>query len=246
MPQESKPSIFKWAATGTNVAMDAAKQTLGWTAEKPMFQKVNWLFQQITQHLSHVNAYGIGVWDAATDYASGGVARGSNGKLYTRNSSGSGGGDPSVTPGNWTELVPIASETIAGKAEIADNTEARAFAADDRMMTPLKTHQALKGSNQLLAETGYQKLPGGLVIQWGKTASIDDNTTTVISFPFVFTSAFNVSVTADRFNSGGTNPGGSDSQSLAVKDLTTSGFTLQKNNSTGGNSPVFWQAIGTW
>ena len=84
------------------------------------------------------------------------------------------------------------------------------------------------------------------MMQWGKTVDINDNSTTAISFPIAFTAAYNVSLTADRFNSGGTNPGGSDSQSLAAKDLTTSGFTLQKNNSNGGSSPVFWLAIGKW
>ncbi len=82
MAQQTKPSPFKWAATGSNISMDTTKQNLGWVDEKPMFQKMNWLFQQITQHLMHLNEYGFGVWDAATDYAFGAIVTGSDNVKY--------------------------------------------------------------------------------------------------------------------------------------------------------------------
>ena len=109
MPQESKPSIFKWASTGTVVSMDAVKQALGWTAEKPMFQKMNWLFQVITQHLSHVNAYGIGVWDAATDYGVGGMTL-HNGVKYECLQTPCVNKDPSTQTAYWAPFGSIRGE----------------------------------------------------------------------------------------------------------------------------------------
>ena len=55
-----------------------------------------------------------------------------------------------------------------------------------------KTEVALKvaladftGANASLANTGYQKLPSGLIIQWGQGALVNDSTETII-FPIAF------------------------------------------------------------
>lgn len=42
-----------------------------------------------------------------------------------------------------------------------------------------------KGTNQMLAPTGFQKLPGGLIRQWGE-ASTDNAGAVVITFPTPF------------------------------------------------------------
>lgn len=109
MAQETKPSIFKWASTGSVVSMDAVKQALGWTAEKPTYMKMNWLFQTITQHLSHINAYGIGVWDAATDYGVGGMTL-YNGVKYECIQSPCVNKDPSTQTAYWAPFGSIAGE----------------------------------------------------------------------------------------------------------------------------------------
>ena len=41
------------------------------------------------------------------------------------------------------------------------------------------------GTNQSLAMNGYQKLPGGLIIQWGTTLD-NNNTVATVSFPIAF------------------------------------------------------------
>lgn len=61
---------------------------------------------------------------------------------------------------------PDASETVKGIAELATTAEAQALTNDSRIITPLKLANAFKGSNQSLAANGYQKLPGGLILQW--------------------------------------------------------------------------------
>jgi microcystin-dependent protein len=112
MAQQTKPAPFRWADTGSNLSMDTTKKNLGWVAEKPKYQQMNWLFQQITQHLMHINEHGIGVWDSATDYANLALARSpANGGIYFRvAAAGVGGGEPSITPANWAAYGSPAGE----------------------------------------------------------------------------------------------------------------------------------------
>ena len=61
------------------------------------------------------------------------------------------------------------------------------------------------GANQLLADNGYQKLPGGLIMQWGTfttNAAGSLGAPQVVQFPIPFTNkVFNVSVSEDGANS---------------------------------------------
>lgn len=50
---------------------------------------------------------------------------------------------------------------------VATTPEAIAMTNDTAAITPLKLSGAFKGSNQALFSTGYQKIPGGLIFQWG-------------------------------------------------------------------------------
>ena len=66
--------------------------------------------------------------------------------------------------------VRIKSNEIATKLELAAKVALASFI----------------GTNQSLSENGYQKLPGGLIIQWGKALSngtYTGNVTFPISFP---------------------------------------------------------------
>ena len=109
MAQQTKPSTKKWAATGSVVSMDTTKQNLGWVDEKATYQKMNWLLQQMTQHLMHINEYGLGVWDAATDYAVGGLAS-LNGIKYECLQTPCVNQDPSTQPTYWAVYGAIAGE----------------------------------------------------------------------------------------------------------------------------------------
>lgn len=88
---------------------------------------------------------------------------------------------------------------------------------------------AFTGANQSLSTNGYQKLPGGLILQWGYTAS--GYTTFNITFPNAVLqvipctqSAITSSFAPSNFN---------------VINLTTSGF-----DRTSNNLAIRWFAIG--
>lgn len=102
-------------------------------------------------------------------------------------------------------VVPDASDTVKGKIEIATAAEAQTFASSLLAITPSTLNQALKGSNQSLSTNGYQKLPGGLILQWGQGStmpSVDSYQT--LSFPIAFPNACFQVVTGTQQTGGGT------------------------------------------
>lgn len=118
-------------------------------------------------------------------------------------------------------LVPAASETVAGLIELASTAEAQGMLDNFRAITPSTLAAALKGSNQTLGISGYQKLPGGLILQWGIAAAIG-NGTVAISFPIAFpTSCLQVT-------------GGHDSGGASALNQFTYGFSFNATTMTIG------------
>jgi hypothetical protein len=90
-------------------------------------------------------------------------------------------------------------------------------------------------SNQSLTANGYQKLPGGLIMQWGYSA-ITANGNTAITFPIAFpSSCVNVQVTQE-------NDSTSDLYTYRVNTVTTTGFNVR--NSMSNTPSAYWFAIG--
>jgi hypothetical protein len=80
-----------------------------------------------------------------------------------------------------------ATESAKGLIELATAAEAQAMTDDVRALTAAKLSAAFQGSNQSLADSGYQKLPGGLMFQWGGAAIT--NVDTAYNFPIAFPNA---------------------------------------------------------
>lgn len=94
-------------------------------------------------------------------------------------------------------------------------------------------NSAFTGSNQSLVTNGYQKFPGGLIMQWGKHTSTTDNE--IVTFPISFSnSCFNVSMTLNEANS-------SSNVNIGAINLTLTGFTA---HAQAQERPFFWSAIG--
>ena len=90
------------------------------------------------------------------------------------------------------------------------------------------------GTNQSLSASGYQKLPGGLIIQWGVYQNGPAASTTVtISFPMAFTANY---VAIPISNS-------SADLNLTVLNYTTTTFQI-RNASAINSANAFWIAIG--
>lgn len=97
------------------------------------------------------------------------------------------------------------------------------------------------GFSVSLSSNGYQKLPSGLITQWGVLSSVAlDESKHVVTFPISFpNSVFNVTATLNY------DVEVSGSIGVVVKSLSSSGFQVYGDHATittTGN--IFWQAIG--
>lgn len=144
-----------------------------------------------------------------------------------------------ATLDKWVLQNPVvtqASDTRAGIVELATADEAQALASAAVALSPLRLKEALQGSNQSLATSGYQKLPGGLIIQWG-TFSLEAaaGSTQAITFPMAFpTALIHSSVSVDN--------AANDMIGTTSRSLT--GMTISKGSNDTTARTGFWQAIG--
>jgi hypothetical protein len=97
-----------------------------------------------------------------------------------------------------------------------------------------------------LGSSGYQKLPGGLIIQWGTTeaASAASGTATTITFPLAFATACLGAYPS--LNNASNGAGIVAISNLMTSSISTTQFTANRSNS--GNQDSFktikWFAIG--
>lgn len=129
-----------------------------------------------------------------------------------------------------------ATETQAGVLEIATAAEAQALLNDMHTLTPAKLAAAFGGANQGLTANGYQKLPGGLIIQWGVTGSVAPAASVTVTFPIAFPTLC-ASASAIRDVAGNAQRGDTASTFSVVS------FVI--NNGSGETTCTFrWIAIG--
>lgn len=65
----TKPDVnIKWAESGSILEPDDAKKQLGWIAEVPTFQFMNFVLNRQDEFNAHVNEQGMPLWDAITDF----------------------------------------------------------------------------------------------------------------------------------------------------------------------------------
>lgn len=114
--------------------------------------------------------------------------------------------------------------------DFADDAEAQAWTATDKVISPEKLAKAFQGSRQLLVGNGYQFLPGGLVIQWATKSAGTHNWP--IAFP---TACLSATATQNSVAAGATNTHNGIS-------FTTANFTLTEGTDNSSDHHVI--AIG--
>lgn len=124
------------------------------------------------------------------------------------------------------------------KTTIASTAQSQAFTSNTTLITPLRLADAFKGANQSLVGNGYQKLPNGLILQWGSVSGTNNDV--VQNFPIPFpTSLFSISTASVA----------SSKSAQAVVQIyapTTTGFNQYREDTAGGSSNLGfrWIAIG--
>ena len=91
------------------------------------------------------------------------------------------------------------------------------------------------GTNQSLAASGFQKLPGGLIIQWGSVSGLTTTTPSNVTFPVSFPTACR-QVVATMI--------GGPSGVVQVYSFTASGCGINLSTSFNAGSQATWIAIG--
>lgn len=134
-------------------------------------------------------------------------------------------------------VVPDASTTAKGIIEIATASEAQQWVSSLLAITPSTLNQSLKGSNQLLSENGYQKLHGGLFLQWGLTSTISEDSTITVTFPISFPNACVNVVNSVQYS-----VDGDINEVCHISNVTNTNYRVR--NSNGRSTRTYWFAIG--
>jgi hypothetical protein len=82
--------------------------------------------------------------------------------------------------------VPNASTTVAGISRFSTAAEAQSWSEAATVLTPSSLAQSFGAANQSLAPNGYQRLPGGLIIQWAQGPGANPAQDSTISYPIPF------------------------------------------------------------
>jgi hypothetical protein len=101
-----------------------------------------------------------------------------------------------------------------------------------------------QGFSASLSSNGYQKLPSGLIMQWGVLSAVylDEYTYHVTDFPITFPNqVFNVTATLSYLEPVNASIG------MVIRKFTTSSLTAWGDHGVGGGQTtgnIYWQAIG--
>ena len=125
------------------------------------------------------------------------------------------------------------TSTGAGNIKISSTAQVDAGTDDTTAVSPYKLKE-LYTAGASKTQNGYQKLPSGVILQWGMVA---DNVTNV-TFPVVFpTSCASLQITRGA---------GADAyvEASAIKSLSNVGFSFAAEFQPTGNLQVYFLAIG--
>lgn len=118
-----------------------------------------------------------------------------------------------------------------GVVELATSAETASLADVERAVTPAGLGSLFGRS---LAAAGYQRLPGGLIVQW---ASLNVANGTAITFPIAFPTAFLAITFGDYAGSGG------QVYAQGAQDPSATGFVF-RSTLTSGSDYAYYIALG--
>lgn len=223
-----------WGSGGDILKPSDSKIQQGWQPEVPARQWFNWLDNRQDEAIAHIAQHGIAVWSAAIEYQAGkSYVQGSDGIVYKALTTNTNINPVGGASGNWES----AFITAASATQVATAAQSRAMTANNVYLSPLQLANAFTGTNRSTGSSGYQILPGGLIIQWLQHQPTASNVEQVVNWPKPFTEqVYSMSLL------------GVGSASLAgtawrTATPTINNFRYATNNAGGGNA-VFIIAIG--
>lgn len=195
-----------WASAGDILKPSDSKIQQGWAPEVPPRQWFNWLDNRQDEAIAHIAQHGIAVWSPDIEYQAGkSYVQGSDGIIYKALTTNTDINPVTGVAGNWQSAFLTADQAT----QVATAAQSRAMTANNVYLSPLQLANAFTGTNQSLGTSGWQRLPGGLIMQWGNTVAIDPATTLDVTLPITFpTTAYTVIASVDSVSTTRTAPVG--------------------------------------
>ena len=245
MAQEIADSTLldTWASSGLIVEPDISKIIEGWQlGEQPPHEYMNWLQNTFGSKLNHILKNGIASWNDETEYLAGSSVQ-HTGNVWLCKTTNT-NSEPTDVNVNWKRIITVESLTtvLSGYVAITGNQDIddiKTFLKSPIVPTPTTGTQAVNknyadlkvalesfiGANQSKSANGYQKLPGGLIIQWGSaTSSVSGQAT--LTLPIVFPNAIlsaSASYLVNAHTQNTVSIFSSDYSTTSISALTTSG-----------------------
>ena len=248
----------------TEFAKDGQKNVDGLTETdgfpvltKPARQWFNWLFNSITTKINEIIDQKIDFEDIIDNLTTNDATKplsAKQGKDLQDNKLGKNANAVSATKlqtprkingvdfdGSTDISIPTATTSVSGTVQLnntltSTSTTEALTAAQGKVLNDRFINDFLN----LKSVNGYQKLPMGLIIQWGESQLIPDESSITGSFPIVFPNvclSIQATINIDTLTNG--------TRSVYAKKISTAQFKLTNDSvNTLPAVTAFWLAIG--
>lgn len=143
-----------------------------------------------------------------------------------------------------TKVVNAAGTQTALLGDQATSAWQAGTSTTESLVSPAKIRAATMGDSSITSN-GYEILPSGLIMQWGRATSVNVNVNKTVTFPIAFPNEiFTLQGTPN--DNRASNDFEVDLYSVACKDTgSLSSFTLiNEGTSSGNGQTIFWNAFG--
>ena len=164
------------------------------TGSKIISSEWNTVIENIAERTQFLRRRGICDWDSTLSYVAGDFVQ-SAGEVYkalTANLNKS----PASNPSNWEKCPMLVGELASATAPIVNGVaspgSASTFSRADHVHPTDTTRATAANFANSKTANGWQKLEGGLIIQWGTVGFAANNSTavqTTVAFPIAFPNA---------------------------------------------------------
>ena len=223
------------------------------TGSKIISSEWNTVIENVAERTQFLRRRGVCDWDSTLSYAAGDFVQvaGVVYKALATNANKA----PSSNPTYWEKCLMVAGEIAYTNEPEANGTAsagtAAKYARGDHVHPTDTTRATVANFANSKTANGWQKLEGGLIIQWGTVGFAANNTTavqTTVAFPIAFSSAC-VHISGVQTSRASNDGGGTWALRPTNKTLTNFLATLDNN---GGDAiynfklaqTAEWIAIG--
>ena len=102
----------------------------------------------------------------------------------------------------YSQAETYTKTEVDAKTTVASTAQAQAWTSNTTLITPLRLSEAFLGANRSTATSGYQRLPGGFILQWFTSASVAAGGSLLVNYAIAFPTAALGAFTAYNGGSG--------------------------------------------